>query len=401
MQRMKRTRKWILWSLAATALVAMLWIAFQPKPIDVDTVMVTEGPLVVTVNEDGHTRIKERYVVSSPLAGRLSRITLEAGDLVDAGETIIAHVEPTNPQLLDARSQRQAEALVSTASASHKRAAAELETAQSTDKHAKVEWKRTQSLFKEQLISQSDYEEAEYLAQTAASGLKSSLMAMQVAKFELEQAEAALTHTSDPDTNTHAFNITSPICGHVLRVLQESSIVVTPGMPLLELGDPRDLEVIVDVLSSDAVRIKPGARVTLDHWGGDTPLDGVVRLIEPAAFTKISALGVEEQRVWVVIDFTGPPEDRQRLGDGYRVEPRIVTWEAANVIKVPTGALFRQEEGWAVFVVKESVAELRPIKRGQSDGFETEILEGVQPGETTIIHPSERVADGVLVIARE
>ncbi len=400
---MKQVRKWSVWVLGAAAIIVMVWFSFQPKPVSVDTARVKEGPLVVTVSEDGRTRIKERYIVSSPIGGRLSRITLEAGDLVEAGATLIAEVEPTNPQLLDARTRKQSEALVKMAEAAQDRAMAELERARSTNAHATTEWKRNKALYEEELISQSEYQNFEYLAQSAAAELKSARMGMQMAKYELEQARAALLHTAEPsETVDEMFQIKAPVCGHVLRLIQESSIVVTPGMPIIELGDPTDLEVIVDVLSTDAVKIKSGARVMLEHWGGEEPLNGVVKLVEPSAFTKISALGVEEQRVWVVIDFTDPLEERASLGDGFRVEPRIVIWEAEKVVKVPTGALFRYGEGWAVFTFGEGAqAKLRSVERGQSDGFETEILGGLQRGETVIIHPSERVHDGVLVEARE
>lgn len=389
--------------LGAAAIIAMVWLSYQPKPISVDTAKVTQGPLVVTVSEDGRTRIKERYVVSSPIGGRLSRITLEAGDLVEAGSTLIAEVEPTSPQLLDARTRKQTEALVKVTEAAQERAAADLERAQSTDKHATIEWKRSEALHKQKLISQAEYQNFEFLAQSAAAGLKSARMAVQVANYELEQAQAALLHTTEPNQIPgELFKITAPVCGHVLRLIQESSIVISPGMPLVELGDPTDLEVIVDVLSTDAVKIETGARVMLEHWGGDEPLNGVVKRVEPSAFTKISALGVEEQRVWVVVDFTDPLETRATLGDGFRVEPRIVIWESDNVIRVPTGALFRYDESWAVFIVGEhSLAKRRVVERGQSGDFESEIVSGLEAGETIIVHPSGSVKDGVLIRVRE
>ena len=353
MQRVKQIRKWGLWALGATVVTVMVWLSFKPKPIAVDTATVTEGPLVVTVTEDGRTRIKERYVISSPIGGRLSRITLEAGDTVEADTTLIAVVEPTNPTLLDTRTLKQAEALIKATQAAQDRAAADLERAKSADTYAKTEWKRHQGLFAEALISQAQNEQAEYLEQTASAELKSATMAMKMAAFEHEQAQAALTHASGPNqTGGEHFEIHAPICGHALRILQESSVVVTPGTPLIELGDPADLEVIVDVLSSDAVKIKAGARVILEHWGGDEPLNGTVSRVEPAAFTKISALGVEEQRVWVVIDFTDTFEKRASLGDGFRIEPKIVIWEASSVVKAPLGAFFREEDAWAVYTLR-------------------------------------------------
>lgn len=405
MQRVKKYRKAIFWILAALVVAALIWASTRPIPIDVDTAPVARGPLVVTVNEDGMTRIKERYVVSSPLGGRLSRVDLKAGDPVVAGETIIALVEPTDPQLLDARSRTQAEALVRAAKAGVERAAAELERAESAHRYAETELKRKQQLFADRLISEAEMEEAEFRANAAAAEWKSAQKGMQIADFELDQARAALLHAAPSESEGNGeevrFPVTAPIDGRVLRVVQESSVVLTPGTPLVELGDPTDLEVIVDVLSTDAVKIRPGAEVIFEHWGGDEPLLGRVRLVEPAAFTKFSALGVEEQRVWVVIDFTVPLELRQTLGDGYRVEARIVIWQADDVIQVPTGALFRQGEIWAVFVEEDGLADLRVVERGQSNGLQTQILEGLQMNETVILHPSERVEDGALVVRRK
>lgn len=402
----KRRRKWILWAVAIFLIAGMVWVSFKPQPVDVDIARVTQGPLIVTIKDDGQTRIKERYVVSSPLAGRLSRIHLNEGAILEAGKTLIALIEPSDPQLLDARTRRQAEALVKTTEAGHRRAAAELKRAQSEEKFATIEWKRARGMLQENLISQAQFDQADYRLHAAVAGLNAAEMGMQMALYELEQAKAALLHVVEPSTEgeeTAPFKILSPISGKLLRLRQESSVNVFPDTPLVEVGDPKDLEVIVDVLSSDAVKIVPGARVFLDHWGGEGSLNGVVRLVEPSAFTKISALGVEEQRVWVVIDFTDPWEIRSTLGDGYRVEPRIVIWEKDPVIKVPTGALFREGERSAVFVVDESssTAELRLVERGRSDGLETEILSGLQQGETVIIHPSERVGDSVLIAPRD
>ncbi len=403
MQRIKQVRKWSLWLLGAAAVTVMVWLSFQPKPIAVDTATVTKGRLVVTVNEDGRTRIKERYIISSPIGGRLSRISLEAGDAIEADTTLIAEVEPTNPILLDARTQKQAEAVIKVTKAAQERAAADLDRAKSADTYAKTEWKRHQDLFAEALISKAQYQQAEFQGQTTSAELKSATMAMKIAAYEHEQAQAALTHASGPNQSSgEHFKIYAPICGHALRILQESSVVVTPGTPLIELGDPADLEVIVDVLSSDAVKIKAGARVILEHWGGNEPLNGTVSRVEPAAFTKISALGVEEQRVWVVIDFTNTIEKRASLGDGFRIEPKIVIWEAPNVIRVPMGALFREGDAWTVFVLNAAnVAKRHLVERGQSDGFETGIISGLAPGDTVIVHPSEHVKDEAFVKARD
>jgi HlyD family secretion protein len=226
---------------------------------------------------------------------------------------------------------------------------------------------------------------------------------VEIAEFELEQAKAALVRTDDKDSdkvNTWSFPITSPISGRVLRVFQESSTIVNAGDRVLELGDPADLEVEVDVLSTDAVKIQPGARVMLNEWGGDVPLEARVRLIEPAAFTKVSALGIEEQRVNVIIDFVGPVENRPALGDGFRVEAEIVRWESADVLIVPTGALFREGDSWAVFGILNDRAEVRLVELGHRNDDTAEILSGLEEGEDVILYPGDRVAAGTLVELR-
>lgn len=400
-----RWKKALFWGVAVLLLIAMAWISTRPVPVLVDVGEVIKGPLVVTVSDDGRTRIKERYVTSSPISGRLSRIRLDEGAPVVAGETLIATIAPNDPDPLDARTRAQSEALVRTAKAAFQRAEAELQGAQSDEKFARNEWKRHRDMRNEGLISQALFEEMEYRLHTATSGLKAAEMSIQVARHELEQARAALSHTTaslEEGQMPEPFEIRSPITGAVLRVLQESSVVVTPGTQLLELGDPKDLEVIVDVLSSDAVKIQAGARVLLEHWGGEPALNGVVRLVEPSAFTKISALGVEEQRVWVVIDFTDPWEQRPNLGDGYQLEPRIVILEKPDVLKVPTGALFRHGGEWHTFVVtNQSVAERRSVEKGASNGFETEILSGLAEGEVIIVHPSEEIRHDALLSPRK
>ncbi len=400
---MKRFPKSVTWIATALILLALGWLSFRPVPIEIEVAQVTEGPLVVTVVDDGETRVKERYVVSSPLTGRLSRIQLDEGADVVASQTPIAFIEPADPQLLDARSLKTTKAMLQAAEAALERAEADLEQAASEQAFAKTVWERQRNLHEESLISEAELEQASFQLQAAGARLKSAGMAVQMAAYEREQAQAALTYTSesieDASTQT-SFPILAPISGKVLRVFQESSAVVTPGTPLVELGDPRELEVIVDVLSTDAVRIAPDARVILDHWGGDRPLNGVVRLVEPTAFTKLSALGVEEQRVWVVIDFTDPWEERSILGDGYHLEPQIVLQESNAVVKVPTGALFRRGEDWAVFLSEGGRARLRTVQRGPSDGIETAIESGLEPGQTVIQYPSAQVVDGALVKPR-
>jgi HlyD family secretion protein len=392
--------------------VAGLVYAFMPKPVRVDLAAIERGPMQVSVEEDGHTRIKERFVVASPLNGRLMRIQLDPGDTVTAGETLLAAIEPLDPSLLDARAKSEAEARVEAAKVRLKLTEPDLETAKAELEVAESDLAEAKRLKERDLITESEFDQAELVYRQAQQKLRSATFAQDVARFELKLAEAALVQTQDINgtspENTQ-FSIISPITGRVLRVFQESSKVVTPGENLIELGDPTDLEIVVDVLSSDAVRVNarlqqedaPPPRVLLEHWGGDKPLNGVVRLVEPSGFTKISALGVEEQRVNVIIDFNESKEDQLTLGDGFRVEARIIVWEADDVLIVPTSALFRDKEQWAVFKVVDGVARLQAVEIGERNGLQAQLLDGLQRGDTVVVHPGDQVQDGVRVERRD
>lgn len=390
--------------LIAAIVVVGLGYAFWPQPVDVDLAKVERGSLQVTVDEDGKTRIREMYLVSAPLAGRLLRIDMEAGDPVVAGRTLLATIEPPDPNLLDARTIAQAEARVKAAEAALKKMEPMTEQARAAQAYAEAELVRARKAGN--AVSKSEFENAEYEYRRTSEEQRSMRIQEEIAQFELEQAQAALLRTRPrdddaagktiPDGNGDwTFTIYSPINGSVLRVLQESAAVVTAGTPLLELGDPLDLEAEVDVLSRDAVKIHPGARVLLEHWGGEEPLVGRVRLVEPSGFTKISTLGVEEQRVNVIVDFVDPPATRQTLGDGFRVEARIVIDEADDVLKVPTSALFRVGKQSAVFKVVDGVARQEIVKIGRQNGLEAEVLDGLSAGDEVVIHPSDQVEDGV------
>lgn len=392
----------ILVAVALAVIAAIVW-AFLPEPVPVDVAEVVRGPLEVTVDEDGRTRIRDRYVVSAPLTAQLQRISLDAGDEVIAGETELAVLEPMDPSLLDARAALEAEARVRRAQAALDRTAAELQAATARQQFAAVELDRVKTAFNQQAASQAELDAVQVADRTARADLDAATFARKIAEFELELAQAALLRTrpvGQGETSSEYLVIRSPITGRVLRVIQESAAVVNPGSPLMELGNPADLEIAVDVLSTDAVQIQPGAPVHIERWGGDAPLSGVVRLVEPQAFTKISALGVEEQRVYVIIDFTDPLDKWHSLGDGYRIEARIVTWRDDNVTKAPGGALFRRGQQWAVFVVRDGKAALQPVTVGHRTTLEVEILEGLEPGDRIIVHPSDEVSDGAPVKVR-
>ena len=428
--------------IVVAAVVVGLGYAFMPQPVEVDLVSVERGDLQVTVDEDGKTRIREKYVVSAPLTGRILRISLDPGDEVEAGKTLLTTIEPRDPELLDARTVAQAEARVKAAEAAVRQAEPQLEKARHAQALAEREVTRARQAATTNAISQAELDTREFEYRQASEELRAARIGQEIARFELQQAKAALVRSrprtdetsgavlpferslvvsdgNGPDQNSNDgvgedsnangssngnggwnFPIYSPITGRVLRVFQESAAVVTPGTPLVELGDPRDLEVEIDVLSRDAVKIHPNDRVLLEHWGGERPLEGRVRNIEPAAFTKISTLGVEEQRVYVIVDLVDPPEKRRDLGDGFRVEARVVIDEANDVLKIPTSALFRVGEESAVFQVVDGVVRQRIVKIGRQNGLEAEVLEGLSQGARLVLHPSDRIEDGVQVVQR-
>jgi HlyD family secretion protein len=394
---MKITKRQLWWSLLGLGLAGGLAYAFRPQPVGVDVARVARGTLRVTVEAEGKTRLKDRYVVSAPLAGRLLRVELKAGDAVEAGRTLLAAIEPADPELLDPRARAEAEARVKAAEAAQARAGPLLGHARTAAEYARTELERAQRLYAASTVSHQDLDNAEQRERLTADELKSAEFAAQIAAFELEQARAALLGGPASGSASARFELGSPITGRVLRVFQESSTVVPAGARLLELGDPANLEVEVEVLSGDAVKIPTGAKVFLEHWGGEAPLPARVRMVEPSAFTKISALGVEEQRVYVIADFTGPPAARRAVGDGFRVEARIVVAEGENILKVPTGALFREGGDWAVFVAQGGRAVLQKIQIDRRNDLEAEVLSGLDEGATVIIHPSDRVSDGVRV----
>lgn len=400
---MKRIRRLLVQWASGLAVVSLLTYSFWPRPIEVDVAQASRGSLRVTVDEDGKTRIKERYVVSAPLAGQLQRISLRAGDPVVAGKTLLAVMEPGDPALLDERSRAQSEARVKAAEATRKQAVSRLDRARVAFNLSVQELRRQRQMAIGRETTYQDLESAEHKERMAQEDMKTAQFAIQIADFELDQARAALIRTrprSPGDADTWRFEIHAPVSGRVLRVFQESCAIVTAGQQLLEVGDPGDLEVEVDVLSSDAVKIATGANVILEHWGGERPLLGQVRLVEPSGFMKRSALGVEEQRVNVMIDFVDPPEKRRRLGDAYRVEARIVIWSADNVSKVPSGCLFRRGDDWAVFAIENGIAQLRRVTVGRSNALETEITSGLDEGTAVILHPGDKILPGSRVVPR-
>lgn len=388
--------------LGALLLVALIVVGLWPRPIPVESGPVVRGPLVVTVDEEGMTRVKNRYVVSTPVAGQLQRIDWKAGAPVVAGETVLAVLEASGADFLDARSLAQAEARVRAAEAARDAAAAQRARAEAAQQLAAAEFERAEQLRKQDVASAQEYDLARMRAETAAQEARAAEFGLRVAEFEVQQAQAVLTRGTPPAEGARVaplppLVITSPVSGKILRVFQESTRVVPAGFPLLEVGDPTDLEVRIEALSRDGVAIQPGARVMLEQWGGAEPLHARVRLVEPSAFTKISALGVEEQRVYVIADFVDPVEKRSTLGDSYRVEARVVIWEKADALQAPAGALFQQGGEWRTFVIDDGRARLRDVQVGRSNGVATEILDGLASGDQLIVYPGDKVTDGTRV----
>jgi HlyD family secretion protein len=385
--------------LAALVALALLW-GFWPRPIMVETAEVARRPLQITVEEEGRTRVKDRFVLYAPVAGYLRRIELDVGDPVGRDE-VLGTLEPLRPAVLDPRARAEAEARVASARSAIARAEAAARQVEAEEALAREEFRRREELLERQLVSRSEFDQARSRMQALEAAARAAHSAIDVARYELEVALAALRVSAAAEAGEPAETVPvrSPADGRVLKLVQESAAVVAAGQPLLEVGDPRELEVEVEVLSRDAVRIEPGGRVLLERWGGEEELEGVVRTVEPTGFTKISALGVEEQRVLVIVDIVSPPEAWRRLGDGYRVEARFVVWERDDALTAPASALFRQGEGWAAFAVEQGRARLRAVRTGQGSGRLTEVLAGLEAGEQVIVHPDEAVEDGSRVEA--
>jgi len=386
------------WKIGAVALIvaAALVYSFLPKPIPVESAEIGRGVLEVTVQEDGKTRVKDRFEIIAPLAGRLLRVDLRPGYEVEAGKTQLAVIVPADPELMDARSRARAEADVKVAEAALDKAQDELARAERALELAQIELAKSERLFEEQYVTEDQVTRGRYDVKIREAERAAAEKGVRVARFNLEQARAALISAQGGDASV-GFSILSPIDGKVFRVFRESEGFITFGEKIMELADPHNLEIAVDLLSKEAVHVKPGDPVRLEHWGGDEPLNGRVRLVEPSGFTKISALGVEEQRVNVIIDLVDPPEIWSRLGDGFRVEAGIVVWRGEDALLAPDSALFRTDEGWAVYRIEDGRARRTPVSVGRRNGLQAQILEGLAEGDMVIAHPGDQIADGVAV----
>jgi HlyD family secretion protein len=381
------------------AMIAAVVSALRPRTVDVEVAKVVRAPLEQQIVENGKTRVRERYTVSAPVAGTVARIALREGDVVEPG-SVVARFLPPPSLLLDPRSRQVAEHQLASALEAYRQAQANARRAEAAHEQAQLALRRVNALAAQGVASPAQRDQATADARMRESELASARFAEKIAEQEIQQARAALRPSNPGSRAPEQLEVRSPIHGQVLRILHKSEGVVTSGTPLIELGNPQALELVVDVLSQDAAQIRPGMPARVLHWGGEPALSAKVRRVEPAAFTRISALGVDEQRVNVILDPDGPPEQWRALGDGFAVDIAITTWSNPDVLQVPTSALFRQGSGWAVFAVKSGRAVVREVEPGHRGELRAEILRGLQPDEIVVIHPGPSVRGGVAVSYR-
>lgn len=384
------------WVAGAIVVVAAIAMGFMPTPILVDTASIERGIFEVTVREEGKTRVVERYVVSAPVAAYARRLEFDIGDEIREGEVLLS-LEPLRSRVLDPRARAVAEARVATTQAALLVTEQEVSAAEAEASYAEADVVRVRQLHERGAMSRTALDLAETAALRTTARLESLRRAVDVAEYDIEAAQTALRYSESAGAGGETVSVRSPVSGRVLRLLHESEGVVAAGQPLIEVGDPDLLEVEVDVLSADAVKIAPGTTARFERWGGEGALDGVVRIVEPVGFTKISALGVEEQRVLTLVDIVSPKEEWERLGDQYRVDTVFIVWRGDDVLSLPSSALFRHGDGWAAYVVEDGVARLRSVEIGRRSGLRAEIRSGLTAGETVIVHPDASIEDGTVV----
>lgn len=398
---MKNNVQWrrrALWGVLVALGAWGLFVGLRPQPVEVDLGTATRGVLRATLEQEGRTRVLDRYVVAAPVTGYARRLRFEVGQAVQRG-AVLVELEPVRAEALDSRRRAEAQARMAAAHAGVSAAEQRANAAASAAELAQAELQRARALRQQGHVSAAAEDRAASEAQRSSAELRSAQFAVAAARHELEAARATLQHAGSAGT-ADLVAVRAPVAGKLLKIAHKSEGAVATGQPLVEIGDPAALEVEVDLLSADAVRIQPGTRVVFERWGGEGTLEGVVRAIEPAGFTKVSALGVEEQRVWVIVAFTSPATRWQRLGDGYRVEASFILWEGKDILQIPASALFRDGDGWATFVVEQGKAVKRAVQVGQRTGLSAQIVAGIQAGERVISHPDDRVREGVRVKAR-
>jgi HlyD family secretion protein len=394
-------RKILIISLIVVVVLVLIY-GFLPKTREVDIVSVVRGPLHVTIEEEGQTRLKERFSISAPTAGYMRRVNIKVGDTVRKGQ-LVAILEPLHSQALDPRSRAAAQASVSSAEASLKAAQERERMATADADYLEQRRDRLKALLDKNSIAKDQFDQINSEARKARALQLSAVAEVNLAKSELERAKINLQNFSAVKRGDMESSIAvpSPVSGSVFRVYRESEGAVNMGEPLIDIGDARDLEVRVEVLSSDAVRIQKGTKVLFKRWGHDEPLTGKVRIVEPAGFTKISSLGVEEQRVLVIVDITSPPDKWSVLGDGFRLEAHFVVWEGENILQIPSSALFRSGDKWAVFVAEGGRARKRIVEVGQRNGLAAQINSGLKENEKVLSYPDDTIREGTKVRQRK
>lgn len=397
---MKRVTRWMIPLLIVGAVVAAVVWGLRPQPVLVEAAEVVRAPMQVTIDEEGKTRLKERYMISSPITGRMARIDLDEADPVRAGQEI-TRVAPLPSAFVDERTRAQTGAEINAAEARISAAQERVRAARATLEYWQAELDRASRLLKMGDVPRSRYEQVQVEQQRASAAFSEAQAAVDAAKAEMRRAMATLAQPSNPVERSGAsVSVVAPVAGRVIRMVRDSAGPVTAGEPLVELGNTNAIEVEVELLSPDAVKVQPGTRVIFTRWGGDTNLEGVVQRIEPTGRTKISALGVEEQRVPVVAVITSPESQWQGLGAGYRVEASFIVWEGVDVVQIPSSAVFQHDGGSAVFVIEENTARRRIVKLGRRSGLNVQVVEGLKPGEKVIAHPEASLAEGALVQPR-
>lgn len=395
------TRK-LMWAMTLLVLVVALGIGFWPKPTPVEMATATVAPLRVTIVEEGKSRVIDRYIVAAPVTGTMCRVQWDVGDQVVKSQRLLT-IEPLHAEPLDARSQAGAEARIKAARAALHAAEQAAFAARAETALAETELARVVPLVQQGHLAQEKLDQAQARTRTLRASLRSAEFSVDVAQHELEATQSALRYTGADgrDDLSQVVEVLAPVSGRILKIQQECEGVVTAGQPLLEIGDTDSLEIETEVLSADAVKIKPGMQVVYERWGGGTPLSGVVRRVEPVGFTQVSALGVDEQRVLVISDLmAGEVQQPHSLGDGYRVESHFVIWADEAVLQIPASALFRVDDRWAVFTVQVGKARRRMVDVGQQNGLRAQILNGLSPNDTVITHPDDTVEEGIRIVQR-
>lgn len=398
---MKSTNSMIAFVALAGMLALGIYIAIKPKPVPVDLAKIEAGPMQVTINEEGVTRVRNIYQVFPPISGHLDRISLEEGDSVTANTTVIGRIHPADPPFLDQRTQAEIAASIDAARSSVRLAEVNLSRAEADAKLAEVEFQRSLELQRNDFVSQAalDKKETEVLLKRAEVDRAKANISLRNAELKALEARQTQPNTlrSSDENKTCCIDIMAPVSGTILKIFNKSEQVVLSTNPIMEIGNPKDIEVAIDLLSSDAVRVREGAQVIIGEWGGDKPLTGIVRRIDPAGFTKVSALGIEEQRVNVVLDLDTIPDT---LGHGYRVFANFVIWSKENVLQVPIGALFRKDGDWTVFVREDNRVAYQQITIGNMNDQMAEILDGLEPDQEVVLFPNDQLADGSLIELR-